>query len=62
MQSYKIRIVGRLDEVGPYNSDFSAVSYGQRLARAGETLEVFRREERIFKSEDLGGGHRARIS
>jgi hypothetical protein len=56
MVTYKIRIsqTGR-EEIHEVRvaSDFVAIRYGQRLAKHRDTVEVFRRGECIFKSEEL---------
>lgn len=59
METYRIRVAqtGRAasHEVR-VASDFAAIRHGQRLATQGDTIEVFRRDECIFKSEELSAG------
>lgn len=58
MENYKIRITAQqgtsLDQDISLAGDYCAVRYGQRMAAPGDTLEVWRANECIFLSEDLG--------
>ena len=58
MEKYKIRVTSgrgdKLEEVLFMAADFAAVRRGRQLATPGEKLEVYRGEECIFVSEQLG--------
>ena len=58
MQKYTIRVSSRLgatvDKSLILESDLSAVRHGQRLAAAGERLEVWCGDECIFVGEEFG--------
>jgi hypothetical protein len=58
MEKYKIRIISRpgatLEKDLILACDHAAVRRGQKLRAPGERLEVYRRDECIFISEELG--------
>ena len=58
MEKYIIRVTSRLgatvEKSLVLECDYSAVRHGQRLAAAEERLEVWRGDECIFASEELG--------
>lgn len=60
MDQYTFRVTSKLgatlEQSMIFSSDYGAIQHGQRLAAPGERLEVWRAGERIFLSQDLGGG------
>jgi hypothetical protein len=61
MSKYLIRITSKLgatlEKPLILNCDFAAVRHGKQLAAPGERLEVWRGDECIFMSEELGYVH-----